>query len=129
MRQRPAARRQRLARIGETRPAAKWFHEIGREFNALYLSDIDHPISYNQRATARTSAKRKRHSRRSPDTFPERLRRLPRNATVVAATDMELVVVGERKFAGLLDEIPGFARKLLAGTAHRLGDADARAIQ
>lgn len=53
----------------------------------------------------------------------------PRNATVVAETDAELVVVSERDFAGLLDEVPGFARKLLAGTAHRLREADARSIQ
>jgi CRP/FNR family cyclic AMP-dependent transcriptional regulator len=53
----------------------------------------------------------------------------PRNATVVADTDMELVVIGQREFAGLLDEVRGFARKMLAGTAHRLREADARAIQ
>jgi hypothetical protein len=44
----------------------------------------------------------------------------PRNATVVADTDMELVVLGQREFAGLLDEVPGFTCKMLAGTAHRL---------
>ena len=54
---------------------------------------------------------------------------VPRNATVVADTDMELVVVGQRQFAGLLDEVPGFLRKMLAGTAHRLREADARAIE
>jgi hypothetical protein len=54
----PAAYRQRLARIGEIRPAAKWFYRIGREIAALCVSDVDHPNSYNQRATARTSAKR-----------------------------------------------------------------------
>jgi CRP/FNR family transcriptional regulator, cyclic AMP receptor protein len=53
----------------------------------------------------------------------------PRNATVVADTDVELVVVSHRGFAGLLDEVPGFARKMLSGTAHRLREADARAIE
>jgi len=53
------ARRQLGLRIGEIRPPVKWFHRIGREFAALCVSDVDHPISYNQRATARTSAKRK----------------------------------------------------------------------
>jgi hypothetical protein len=38
----PAARRQQLARIGETRPPAKWFHRIGLEL-ALCVSDVDHP--------------------------------------------------------------------------------------
>ena len=56
------------------------------------------------------------------------LERAPRNATVVADTDMELVVVGRREFAAMLDEVFGFARKMLAGTAHRLREADARAI-
>jgi len=52
----------------------------------------------------------------------------PRNATVVAETPMELVVLGQREFAGLVDEIPGFARKLLAGMANRLREADARSV-
>jgi CRP-like cAMP-binding protein len=42
---------------------------------------------------------------------------------------MELVVLGQREFAGILDEVPGFARKLLAGLAHRLREADAKSVQ
>ena len=57
------------------------------------------------------------------------LEKAPRNATVIAETDMELVVLGQREFAGLIDEVPGFARKLLAGMAHRLREADARSVQ
>src|SRR6266487_875968 len=75
------ARRQLGLRIGEIRPAAKWFHPIGRQFAALCVSDVDQPISYNQRATVRTSAKRKatftihpRHAHRASPT--PRLRRL-----------------------------------------------------
>ena len=52
----------------------------------------------------------------------------PRNATVAADTDMQLVVVGQREFTALLDELPGFARKMLAGTAHRLREADRQAV-
>jgi len=52
----------------------------------------------------------------------------PRNATVVADTDMDLVVVDQRQFARLLDEVPGFTRKMLAGTAHRLREADREAV-
>jgi CRP/FNR family transcriptional regulator, cyclic AMP receptor protein len=52
-----------------------------------------------------------------------------RNATIVADTEMELVVVGRRDFVTMLDEVPGFARKMLRGTAQRLRDADVRAIQ
>jgi len=57
------------------------------------------------------------------------LDRAPRNATVTAETPMELVVLGQREFAGLIDDVPGFARKLLAGMAQRLRDADAKSVQ
>jgi CRP-like cAMP-binding protein len=52
----------------------------------------------------------------------------PRSATVVAATDMKLLVLGQAEFAGLLETIPGVAAKLLNGMAHRLREADARAV-
>jgi CRP-like cAMP-binding protein len=57
------------------------------------------------------------------------LDRAPRNATVVAETPMELVVLGQREFAGIIDEVPGFAHKLLAGLAHRLRQYDAQSAQ
>lgn len=57
------------------------------------------------------------------------LDRAPRNATVVADTDMELFVLGQREFSGLLDEVPGLAHKLLTGMARRLRDADAKTVQ
>ena len=53
----------------------------------------------------------------------------PRNATVVAETDMELAVLGQRDFARILDEVPGFAHKMLAGVGKRLREADARSVQ
>jgi CRP/FNR family cyclic AMP-dependent transcriptional regulator len=56
------------------------------------------------------------------------LDKAPRNATVTAETPMKLVVLGQREFAGILDEVPGFARKLLAGMAHRLREADAKGV-
>jgi CRP/FNR family cyclic AMP-dependent transcriptional regulator len=48
----------------------------------------------------------------------------PRNATAVADTPMELIVLGQREFAGLIDDAPGFGRKLLAAMASRLRSAD-----
>ena len=54
------------------------------------------------------------------------LTRLPRNATVVADTDMDLLVLGQREFSGLLDEVPGMAHKLLSSMAQRLSEADVR---
>ena len=57
------------------------------------------------------------------------LDKAPRNATVTARPPMELVVLGQREFGGLIDEVPGFARKLLAGMARRLRDSDAKSVQ
>jgi CRP-like cAMP-binding protein len=57
------------------------------------------------------------------------LDKAPRNATVTAQTPMEVVVLGQREFGGLIDEVPGFARKLLAGMARRLRESDAKSVQ
>jgi CRP-like cAMP-binding protein len=57
------------------------------------------------------------------------LDRAPRNATITAATPMELVVLGQREFSALIDEVPGFAHKLLAGLARRLRAYDAQTVQ
>jgi CRP/FNR family cyclic AMP-dependent transcriptional regulator len=54
------------------------------------------------------------------------LDKAPRNATVTAKTDMELIVLGQREFSAMLDESSAFARKLLVGLAHRLREMDAQ---
>ena len=54
------------------------------------------------------------------------LTRYPRNATVEANTEMELLVLGQREFSGLLDEVPGMAHKVLSAMAERLYEADAK---
>jgi CRP/FNR family cyclic AMP-dependent transcriptional regulator len=56
------------------------------------------------------------------------LTRLPRNATVEATTPMTLLVLGQREFSGLLDEVPGIAHKLLSSMAQRLYEADTRQV-
>jgi CRP/FNR family transcriptional regulator, cyclic AMP receptor protein len=53
----------------------------------------------------------------------------PRSATVIAETDMKLVVLGQREFAGLVETVPGLAAKLLPGLAHRLREVDADAFR
>ena len=45
---------------------------------------------------------------------------VPRTATVTADTDMSVSVLNRREFAGLLDEQPRIARKVLVGTVKRL---------
>ena len=57
------------------------------------------------------------------------LDRAPRNATVVAETEMELVVLGQRVFDELLDSVPKFDKKLLAGLARRLRQEDLKTVQ
>ncbi|MDA8355943.1 MAG: cyclic nucleotide-binding domain-containing protein [Actinomycetota bacterium] len=55
------------------------------------------------------------------------LDRRPRSATVVSETEMLLLVLGQRQFNGVLDAVPQLARKLLAATATRLRESDAKA--
>ncbi len=48
----------------------------------------------------------------------------PRTATVVAGTDMRVLVLTARAFTGLIDDSPALARKLLAAMAARVRDLD-----
>ena len=56
------------------------------------------------------------------------LDRGPRSATVAAEGTVELLVIGQREFIAVLDQVPAVARKLLASMAARLRDADRRAV-
>lgn len=81
------------------------------------------------RATVRRKG-RKVASLKRGDFFGELalLDRVPRNATVVADTDMEVWVLDGREFGAVLREVPEIAVKLLSGLAHRLSAADAKSI-
>lgn len=57
------------------------------------------------------------------------LDRLPRSATVKAASDLELLALDQRTFNKLLKSSPAIVRKLLVATASRLREADARALK
>jgi CRP-like cAMP-binding protein len=57
------------------------------------------------------------------------LDKAPRNATVTAITPMTLLVLGQREFAAVLDEVPTLTHKLLQAMAGRLREADAKAVQ
>jgi CRP-like cAMP-binding protein len=46
-----------------------------------------------------------------------------RNATVIADSDVTMLVVDSRSFEPLLDEVPGLARRLLTTVAERLADS------
>jgi CRP-like cAMP-binding protein len=48
----------------------------------------------------------------------------PRTATVVATTPVKLEVIGQREFAGLLEEVPGLSEQVSATAARRLADVE-----
>jgi len=50
----------------------------------------------------------------------------PRTATVVAETPLKVLVLGQREFAGLLDEVPGLSHKILKNLAIRIRELDAK---
>lgn len=49
-----------------------------------------------------------------------------RSATVTAQTDMHLLVLTSRNFSSLIDEVPLVARRIMAGLAERLREAESR---
>lgn len=50
----------------------------------------------------------------------------PRTATVTADSQCKVLVLGAREFAGVLDEVPGVAHKVLASLASRIRDLDTK---
>jgi CRP-like cAMP-binding protein len=56
------------------------------------------------------------------------LDRKPRSATVTSETPMQLLVLDQRQFDGVMDQVPGLAHKLLTAMADRLREADAKAV-
>jgi CRP-like cAMP-binding protein len=56
------------------------------------------------------------------------LDRRPRSASVVSETDMDVLVMSQRQFNGLLQSVPTIARKMLSALATRLREADAKAF-
>ena len=48
----------------------------------------------------------------------------PRTATVVCDTDCTLLVIDQRRFLGVIDQVPAISHKLLASLATRIRDLD-----
>jgi len=48
----------------------------------------------------------------------------PRTATVICETDCELLLLDQRHFIGVIDDVPALAHKLLATLAGRIRDLD-----
>ena len=120
-----ACNRKELALIGKASdeievPAGKVLCEQGKPGFEFYLIlDGDAIVKRNGRKVAELGP---------GGSFGELalLTRLPRNATVEAGTAMTLLVLGQREFSGLLDEVPGMAHKMLSSMAQRLYEADTR---
>jgi CRP/FNR family transcriptional regulator, cyclic AMP receptor protein len=51
----------------------------------------------------------------------------PRTATVVADTPLKVLVIGQREFSGVLDEVPGLAQKVMASLAQTIRSLDQKA--
>jgi len=56
------------------------------------------------------------------------LDRRPRSASVESVTELDVLVLSQRQFNGLLESVPSISRKLLAAMAGRLREADAKAF-
>jgi len=52
-----------------------------------------------------------------------------RTATVVAETPMDLLVIGQREFGALLDDVPGLAVRVLHNLAHRMVELEELAFK
>lgn len=56
------------------------------------------------------------------------LSRLPRNSTITADTDMDLLVLGQRELSALIEDVPSIAHKMLEAMAKRLSESDTRMV-
>ncbi|HEY5247586.1 MAG TPA: cyclic nucleotide-binding domain-containing protein [Dermatophilaceae bacterium] len=48
----------------------------------------------------------------------------PRTASVLATTDLDLLVIGRREFTALLEDVPGLTHKVLVNLAHWVRQLD-----
>jgi CRP-like cAMP-binding protein len=51
-----------------------------------------------------------------------------RTATVVADSPLKVLVIGQREFLGVLDEVPGLAHKVMASLAQTIRSLDEKAF-
>ena len=56
------------------------------------------------------------------------LARLPRNSTITADTDMELLVLGQRELSWMIEDVPTIAHKMLEAMAKRLSESDSHML-
>ena len=67
----------------------------------------------------------RRHSRRATSSASSRCSsKAPRNATVTSRADAEVATINRRDVYRLIEDAPGFARKLLEAMANRIRELD-----
>lgn len=106
-----------------TVPAGKVLCEEGKPGHEFYVV-LDGQVSISR-------GKRKLVTLGPGDYFGELalFTRHPRNATVVSDIPTSLLVLGQREFNGVIDEVPGIAHKLLTHMAERLAASDAKDVK
>ena len=52
----------------------------------------------------------------------------PRTATVVATTDLKVLVIGAREFSAIVDKVTSISRKLLKSLAGRIRELDSKSF-
>ncbi|MCX7620105.1 MAG: cyclic nucleotide-binding domain-containing protein [Acidimicrobiales bacterium] len=50
----------------------------------------------------------------------------PRTASVITESPVTLLVLGQREFAALIDEVPGLAHKIMVALARRIRELDSK---
>ena len=103
-------------------PAGKVLCEEGKPGHEFYLV-LDGEVKISRNKKKLTTLTAGQH-------FGELalLHRGPRNATATAEAPTTLLVLGQREFSGVLDEVPSIAHKLLTYMAERLADADSKDV-
>jgi len=110
----------RVERLADeiTVPAGKRLATVGESGNELFVI-VD--------GYATVKARRGRTVHLGPGQFfgeMSLIDGLPRSATVEAATDMRLLVVGRREFWALLDAAPPLVIKIMSSLSRRVRDAE-----
>jgi CRP/FNR family transcriptional regulator, cyclic AMP receptor protein len=117
----------------ELRQIARLADEIDVEEGRVLITEGEtgHEAFVIVEGTASVSRDGKEVARLGPsDPFGEMalIDKKPRNATVVAASPMKVLVIGKREFAGLMQEAPDFRDGVMASLAARLRDADLEGV-
>ena len=98
-------------------------HHVAAGTVLMREGDVGREVAFIVEGTATVAVRGRCVARLGPGDVAGELALLehaPRTATVVAETDLVLLVSGPAEFAVLVAQVPGFSRRLLASLAGRL---------